>query len=259
MRMRPLPCFVMTMALLSQNIAAHAQSQPRPLKIEPDRRDFTLGTGIVPPGHIQIESGVTGSRRGTSRENSYGELTVRVPVSERFEVRVEVPSFLVVRDDTGRGSGADDTLLRTRLRLSAPPRWAFAITADVRVPTGSRPVAERRWQGGATFAANATLAKCAELLFNLGAMRLSDDGEYFDQGTVSMAFRYELSSRFDTFAEIYAMSRMEAGGDSQKFAATGLVYYPVPRVAFDARLGTGVSNDAGSPDYFGSAGLSVLF
>ncbi len=247
--------------LLQGGVAAHAQdAKPDDIKIEPDRRDFTVGTSIVPLGHVQIESGLTGSHRGAERINSYGEVLIRVPVGERVEFRFGAPSFLRTCDAGGkRDAGADDAQFEVRARFRAPQRWAFALTLGSLLPTGSLSVAERRWQPRATFAANAALSKRATLLLNLGAAYVSEEKKRFNQWTISSSFRWQLPPRLETFAEAYMMSREEAGGSAQKFLAAGLVYYPSSRVALDARVGSGLNNYTSGHDHFSSAGISFLF
>jgi hypothetical protein len=67
--------------------------------ISADRPGFSTPTAIVPLGDIQLEAGATVSRFGD--DYSFGELLLRVPVTERAELRVGLPSYLVSRADGG--------------------------------------------------------------------------------------------------------------------------------------------------------------
>lgn len=233
--------------------------QDAPERIEPDRRDFTTGTGIVPKGSIQIETGISRERRGSSRDSSFGEALVRVPVAERAEVRFRIPTYRVQRDLDGRRSGADDASLEARFLLVKREKSEFGVQLTSVLPTGSRRVAERRYQPGAILAANFTLSSRASLLVDLGASRASEEGQRFTQAFAASSFRYDASDKVNLFAEVYAFNKEEAGRRSQKFANAGAAYFLRPNLALDASFGLGLGNRVGGPDYLYSSGLSYLF
>lgn len=251
----PLVLFCFLLAACAANAQNTASETP---KIEPDRRDFTLGTGVVPLGQIQLESGATYTRSGAQREITLGELTIRVPLSPRAEVRLGLPSYRIERQ-TERRAGADDSEIGARLILREKPKQSYALTLSSMLPTGARRVAERRFQPRATLAAQFELSSSTNVVFNLGAARPTDSRRRFTQYVSASSIRFDASEQVQLFSEFYVLSREERGGRARKFAALGAVYFPNRQTALDARFGFGLNNDVRGPDYLVSAGISRLF
>ncbi len=240
------------------SVARGAAPAPPPVdKVEPDRRDFTTGTGIVPSGRIQVEGGVTGERGDAERSVSIGDITIRVPLSESFEVHLGLPSFLV-RDGDRRRSGFDDAALEARYRLLHGDAIDLGVQVMSTLPTGNRRVAERRLQPGAVLAARMDLGESLELVVNLGGTRASDDGRRFTQGFVAGSLRAAVSPRVSAFAESYAFNREEVDGPSHRYVATGAVFFVDRETALDARVGRGIRNGDGT-DWLVSVGISRRF
>jgi len=97
------------------------------------------------------------------------------------------------------------------------------------------------------------------LTANLGIGRPTSDGERFTQGIAAAELTYELTPRLSAFSEIYGFNRLEAGGNSQKFAAGGLIFDLNRQTAIYGRAGAGLSNDVGGPDRLFQVGLARLF
>lgn len=212
---------------------------------------------MVPRGSFQLEAGASVSRSGGERGYSFGELLVRVPVSNRAEVRVGVPSYLTARGDGAHVKGFDDLFLETKIALGQSSRGAYALLLNTVVPTGSRDVAEHRFQPGANFAASFDLPKDVGLTLNLGATRASDGGDRFTQISGAACFNFTLSPKVGTFAELYAYNGN--GGPTQKYLDGGVTYLLTPQLQLDASAGIGLGNRAGGPDYFVGAGVARLF
>lgn len=223
-----------------------------------DRPDFTESASSVPSGRVQIEAGATSERAGSVRQRTLGEVLVRAGIGKRAEVRIGVPSYLVVRDG-GRSRGLDDAFLGTKIVLSTRPRLQTALLAGSTLPTGSRRVAARRYQPKAVLAADLTLSPRVGLGLNLGAGRPSEGGARFTQVFASASLGFEVSDKVGGFAEVYGFNRTEAGGSSQNYFDTGLTYALSPNLQVDARAGFGLGNGVGGPDYFYGAGVSRRF
>lgn len=228
------------------------------IQVEADQRDFTRGTSIVPRGHVQVDSRVLATRSGDEREYSLGETQIRVPLAERAELRLNTPSYRIERDGA-RSSGLNDSGIEARFVLSKGKKVTTAVTLFSTLPTGSRQVAERRFQPGAVVAASFSLSRRTELVLNLGGERPTRDQQRFSRGIASASLRYEASKQVNLFSEIYYLSRDEPDGPSQKFLAVGAVYFAGRRTAFYTRVGTGLGNSVGGPDYFYGLGAARLF
>jgi hypothetical protein len=248
---------VLVAVLACCGAARAQQSEP---EVSPDRPDFSDGTDVVALGHVQIEGGMTVSRSGDERDVSVGEVFVRVPLSTRVEMRVGIPSFLAAREGEEEwATGADDLFVETKLVLVPGERAALAVLLNASLPTGSRDVAEHRFQPGATLAADLTLSDKVGLSLNVGDDDATNDGRRFNQAFVSGSFDFELSKKADAFAEVYALERTEPHGHAQRYADTGLSYHITSRTVVDARVGAGLGNGTGGPDYFFGFGVTRLF
>jgi len=253
------------MAALSQDSAAAEGAPGAGTKVEPlvpDRPDFTDGVLIVERGRPQVEAGFTFTRIGPARETSLGEALVRVALSERAELRVGVPSYLRVRDGVEGASGFDNSFLGTKILLSPGDdgRIGVALLAGATLSTGSRRVAER---GGLQPEIKLALAKefseRVGLGVNLGYARERDGGQRFNDLFASASLGISLAEGLGGFFEIFARSKVNAAGDGVRYVAAGLSYLVNPDLMLDVRVGRGLGNDFGSPDYFGGAGASLRF
>ncbi len=234
--------------------AARAQDTP---PIEPDQQDFTLGTGIVPRGHIQLEGSVFATRRGPIREYLLGQTLVRVPVTRKAEIRATVPGYIIDRD-LGF-NGLDDGQLEARLKLGRSKRADYAVTFGTTLPTGRRIVAERRYQPQAVFAAQFALNQRTRLVANAGIGRPTEDGDRFTQSLFALSLRYDATRKLNLFGEVYGFNRLAFSNGSQKFVAGGAIYRVGDQTALYGRVGGGISNDVGGPDRLLQLGLARLF
>ena len=243
------------LALLPASVRADAT--PPDLTIAADRPGFSTPTGIVPMGHFQLEAGASAARGGTQRDYSFGQLLVRVPVCEKAEVQVGVPSYLVSRSGGQRVTGADDTFVQAKFRLSTGPKAVYDLLLNSSLPTGSRAVAGHKFQPGATLAADYVLNEKTGLTLNLGTTRASDSGQRYSQLTGAASFGFTLTPKTGAFAEVYAYN--QPGGPTQKYADGGFTYLLNPRTQLDISSAIGLGNRAGGPDYSYSAGIARLF
>ena len=242
--------------LLAAQVAAQA-GEP----LVADRPDTTETALVVPRGMVQVESGYTYSRSGTGREHAAGEILVRVPVCERAELRFGVPSYLFQRTGGVRGVGLDDFSLGAKFALvpGGGKKPALAFFLSTTLPTGAKSVAENAWQPEAMIAAQWQLRENLAFTSNLGYTRASDGGVRFDQLRATGSFGFSLSDKWSAFAEIFAADKTDAAGKSAKYADTGLTYLVNDGFQLDARVGIGLNNHVGGPDYFWGMGASRRF
>ena len=209
-----------------------------------DRPDFTESAQVVPRGKIQVESGFTIERSGDARVQSWGEVLVRIPTDERTEIRIGVPSYLRVQNG-GSQSGFDDGFLGFKrvLKKGEGSSPQVALLAGTTIPTGSRAVAERKYQPEVVLAASLDLSPKLGLGANAGYARASSDGQRFGQLFGSVALGYELGERWGCYAEVFAFSRDEPGGSSREYFNAGVTYAVSDDFQLDARLGRGLNDE----------------
>lgn len=246
-----------TLALL---LSTTAQAQEEPLIT--DRPDFTESPQVVPRGRVQVEGGSTYSRQGAQNELEVGEVLVRVPVAEKIEIRVGVPSY-VFRRDGGRASGLDDSFIGAKFALSQgnpqKKKPTLGLLIGTTLPTGSRAIGENAYQPEAIIAASWELSPKVAFNSNLGYGQPRDAGTRFGQLLGSVSLGFTLSDRWGAYAEVFGVSKADATGQGAKYINGGVTYLLNNDFQLDARLGFGIKNKVGGPDYFAGVGASRRF
>jgi len=263
--MRSCPCLLILAGLVLAPLTAHALQGDQDDAIDPDRPDFTEGTGIVPLGRVQVEAGATYSRADDTRTTAVGEILVRVPLSRRVEARIGVGSYDWINRVGPNTTGYEDPEIGVKIQVAgggddnpagnplARPEVALLFLTSV--PIGARPLTADVWQPTAKLALGWELTKRFSLSSNVNLADLSDGGRRFSQVAVSLSAGYALTDRLDSFYEVFAFSRETAGGPSTRYADTGLAFTVTNNLKVDVRVGFGF-NDA-HPDYFVGTGASV--
>lgn len=236
-------------------LASQATAEP----LVTDRPDFTESPEAVAPGRVQVEAGITFERSGGDHVRSLGEVLVRVGAGKRAEVRVGLPSHMHLHEGGSSVSGWDDGYLGAKfvLREGEKRKPQVALLAGTSLPTGSRRVAERKYQPEAVLAASLDLSDRVSLGANIGAARASSAGKRFNQVFGSLALGYSLNEKWGTYVEVYGYSRNEPGGGAQKYANTGLTYLVNDDFQLDARLGVGLNG--GPRERFWGVGVARRF
>jgi len=226
-----------------------AQETSEPLVT--DRPDFTESAETIPRGRVQIESGVTFDRSEDERASTFGEVLVRISTGDRSELRIGVPSYLRGRGAGEKASGFDDLFLGAKfvLKKGGGRKPQYALLVGTPVPTGSREVAERRYQPEAVLAVAFDISDRVAFSTNFGGVRASDGGERFSQAFGSASLGFGLAEKWSAYLEAYAFNRTEPGGDSQQFVNTGVTYLINNDFQLDARIGRGLND--GRETFFG--------
>lgn len=228
-----------------------------------DRPDFTESTQTVPRGRMQLESGITQTRRGGVRDLAFGEFLLRVAAGSRGEWRFGINSYAVQRGGGTRAAGKDDLSLGYKRVLRDPavtcvttPR--VSVIVGTSVPGGAKAFRETKWQPGAKLLLGWDLNQKLGLAANLNYDYASEAGQRFHQIGTSASLGYSITNRTGAFLETYAFFPGSAGGPDEKFVDTGLTYLLNDDFQLDARVGFGVNNGVG-PDYFIGVGASRRF
>lgn len=195
-------------------------------------------------------------RRGDERETEIGEWQLRLPYSRSAELRIGIPSHLLTRE-LERKSGFDDLFLE--IKLSGDEKASFGLFLNTFVPTGSRRVAQRKWQPGATRIGDFSLSEKLDLVANLGAVRALENDVRFTQYNLSASLDFETSQKSSVFVELSSQSRLERDARAQKTLGTGGFYRINSKTSLDLHAGVGLHKGNGGPDYFLGAGFARLF
>jgi hypothetical protein len=242
--------FLLLLLVLTRPLAAQDKLDP----IEPDRPDFTEGTGIIPAGHWQVEGGYTFSRVEDERDSTLGELLVRVPLEESVEARFNVGSYDWIHGGGPKVQGYEDPEVGVKIRLPAShPELALLFLTTV--PVGGKDLTADAWQPTVKLAAGWDLSDRFSLSSNLNLSYLAEGSERFSQVAASLSAGLSLTDRLGAFLEAYGFSQETSGGPATEYVDSGFSYGVTNDLSVDVRAGAGL-NDA-SPDYFVGAGGAV--
>jgi hypothetical protein len=225
--------------------------------VSPDRPSFSNGAHIVPVGGVQIEAGMGRSRFGDTIGYDLGELLLRVGLTSRIEVRAGVPSYLVSRNSGVRSSGADDVRLEGKFLLKSGERGAVALLTTAILPSGTRSVAEHKFQPGATLISDVNVTKKIVVTTNAGYFRASGAGTRYHSTFGVSTVNFTISNSVQAYSEFYALNHQH--GWLRRYAATGITWNVERKTAIDLGAGIGLANHAHGPDRYVSVGISHLF
>jgi len=262
--MRACPLLLILAGLTLASFAAPLFAQDD--SIDPDRPDFTEGTGIIPLGRVQVETGYTYSRVEDEGTSALGEILVRVPLSKRVEARIGVGSYDWIHHNGPSSQGYEDPEIGVKVQVAggaddkpaglasalAHPRVALLFLTTI--PVGGHDLTADAWQPTAKLALGWELTKRFSLSSNLNLANLSDGGRRFSQVAASLSAGYSLTDRWDSFFEVFAFSREAVDGSFTRYADTGVAYAVNDNLKLDFRVGCG-RNDA-QPDYFVGTGAA---
>ena len=246
-----------TIALVAAQGCATATAAREPLVS--DRPDFTESTVTMGRGEVQVEGGHTFTRVTSSKENTTGELLVRIGLGSRAELRLEPGSYTKLTSPLGDASGREDGGLGVKVRLHTPPNDersivpAVALVLDSSLPTGSERFRQNRLQPEAKLASAWSLTDRIDLSTNVNVARPRDENGRYTELAASASFGFELTPRVSAYAEMYGFAPQVRGVGRTGYANSGFTLSVTPNVQLDLRGGIGLNGDA--PDYFVGAGL----
>jgi hypothetical protein len=260
--MRSWPLLLVLAGLaLAAPIAAPLAAQENDDTIDTDRPDFTDGTGIIPKGHCQVESGYTFSRVKDDEASSLGEVLVRIPLAERVEARLGVNSYDWLHGHGTKAQGLEDPSVGMKIRLTEdagklpPGHPEVALLFITTVPVGGKEVTADVWQPTAKLALGWQLTKRFSLSANADYSYLADGGRRFSQAAASLSAGVSLTDRLHAFVETFGLSKETADGSWTQYVDSGLSYTLTSNLKVDLRAGVGLNN--ASPNYFVGAGGGV--
>jgi hypothetical protein len=246
-----------------------------PLVISTDRPSFSDGTGFVPMGHFQLETGYTFTYRDrdeveTQRHNG-PEVLGRVSLLEdRFELRVITSGYTWSRTDDGNDSdsvsGWNDVSLGFKLKLTDQNGWLprLAFGAQTTLGIGSDDISNQIAEPTLKLLWSYDLGTCFgdgwkgfTLGGNANIAWPTTAGDRFTQGQGSIYLSFPIVDRLTGFVEYYVIGPNSKDSDEAHYADFGAVYLLDNRVQLDARVGFGLNDEAGN-GYLG-VGISFLF
>lgn len=259
---------VSVVACTGLNTAAGRQDGELP-PISPNRPTFSDSPGLIPVGHVQLETGYTVAARddGDTTRHNGPEVVVRYRVSDTVEARLLWGGHAWGESDTGGGAsrvdGGTDAGFAVLVPIAEQSDCLPALTLEAATTLG---VGSESFSSGH---ADPTL----KLLWGYAGERLpawlgiggnfvvsypTEDGDRFTQPAASLFATFgDPDSDTSYFAEWFVVGRPANGVEATQSMDFGVVHRLQPRIAIDARVGCGL--DSRADDVFGGVGISFLF
>ena len=234
--------------------------------IPTDRPSVSTSTVTVPPGALQIESGVEYTRsrlsHGQNEQQFLVDVLLRAGITSRLEARLDMNPLVWLKDaDTNIGFG--DLTLSVKYRFFDSPegsRWpSLGVLPFVKLPTARSPIGSERVDFGCTALATFDLPWQLSLDANVGLAGLgqSQGAAFLLQETVSASLNRQISARWAMYGELFYASPSERGSRDVVGFDTGVQFLVLPRVVLD--MAAQVARGTPGPDFAIRAGLSVRF
>jgi len=234
--------------------------------ISTDRPSVSTSTVTVPPGALQIESGVEYTRsrlsHGQNERQFLVDVLLRTGITSRLEARLDMNPLVWLKDaDTNIGFG--DLTLSVKYRVFDSPErswWpSLGVLPFVKPPTARSPIGSERVDFGCTALATFELPWQLSLDANVGLAGLgqSPGAAFLLQETVSASLTRQLTDRWAMYGELFYASPSERGSRDVVGFDTGVQFLVLPRVVLD--MAAQVARGTPGPDFAIRAGLSVRF
>ena len=235
-----------------------------------DRPGLTTGTCTAAAGTFQLESSfIDWSRsRGDGEEDEetvIGSSRLRYGIDDRTDIHLTFDPYIRTHDSGPDGShtdhGAGDLSVAVKHRFTpddAP--LDVAVMCFVKVPTASRPIGNRRWEGGLLLPVQAelggplSLTLTPEIDWNADGDGHGHHAAWSLAASLGMAITTNLSASIDGL-----IARERDGGATahEAVAAMSLAYLASSTVQLDVQAAFGLSHDAA--DVALSSGIAFRF
>lgn len=206
--------------------------------ISTDRPSFSDGNLVVPPGHPQIEAGVTITTVQGSASTTCGELLGRIALSKRLELRLSNVTWTHVH---GVGDGFQDPSIGLKFRLQDGSLKRLDLAGEIQstVPVGGTNFRVERPQPTAKLLWYQQVNSADQVGGNFVVSDLGGSGARFTQWAESLYLSHTVNSKASLFAEVFRIDPISLGASASDFYDAGVTYLLSQRTQVDARLGAG--------------------
>ena len=238
------------------------------LVISTDRPSFDDTAGIVPKGHLQLETGYTftlNNHGADTQTNNAPEILARYTlVEDRFELRLSTSGYVWSRTDSGGQSstaeGFSDAMVGFKLKITDQEGWMPRLVLEGATTVGAgsdgisnqdvEPIGKLIWQYD--------LGKGWGVYGNFNVAYATTPGSgRFVQGQAGVCVTYAASDKLSFYGEFFTFAPNAKGTSPAYYLDTGAAYLLTDRVQLDARVGFGIGRQ--SNNFFTGAGISFLF
>lgn len=228
--------------------------------ISTDRPSYSDGTGIIPKGRWQLETGYTFTKVDRAEFQSIGELLLRFPLHERVELRLINIGFGRSNAAGGGAQGLLDPSIGVKYRFQtgvAGKLPDLALVAQTSLPMGSDDFRVRRNQPSVRISGYQQLNSVNGVGAEVGYSHLGSSSSSFHQWTFSGYWTRTFNGKTAGFAEVYHVTPTSAGGPHATFVDAGVTYLLDKATQIDFRVGSGLSQRRDG--WFVGAGIAFRF
>lgn len=236
-----------------------------------DRPGKASQTCTVPPGHVQVEIGIsdwTLTEDGDERDTllTIGQFAVKYGLTERSHIEIDVAPWQRVTSRVGgqrdRASGFGDLqLVYKHLLTPAGASLQVAASPFVKVPAAKRPIGNRRWEGGLVVPVQYAIPKSpltVSLTPELDWVADGDGHGYHALGASVVNLGWQATPTLNLSAELWGQWDWDPGGtERQASADVAASWLASSRVQLDVGANFGLNRAAPDADLY--LGVSVLF
>ena len=231
--------------------------------ISADRPGFATPPGVLGPGLIQVEGGVTVSvdTAGDRQERTltFGSPVIRIGVGRSVELRVAGDGFLSRSNDgVGRDTnGWSDLAIGAKLALVHEGRIvpAISLLPSISVPTGNRTFTSSTYDPSLAVAGLKTLPAGLSLVGTVSGASISEERVRRGRYTSAIALWFPAPARSAGYIEMYAVTSAGPGSTSTRIYDAGLTHNFGRNLQIDIEAGRQMY--AGAPCWFVATGFAL--
>lgn len=247
-------CLLFMFFLLISSIQAEEATE-----MVTDRPDQTESSVTIPPGYVQIETGLTLTESGNTHITEGPGTLFRIGVSNRIEARIGFAGWISENANDTNGFGDSELSAKVFLREEKGYFPEVAILAGMSVPTGEDGFTSDNVDPGVRLACAHTLSDRLALGYNLAIEWITGLDDMGKKDTLTFlpytcGIGIGLTDRIGSYVEFFGELPLEDEGDAAHLFNCGFTYKLMPNIQLDAEGGVGISDKA--DDWFIGTGIS---
>jgi len=254
-------CLIFVVQLFCLTIPVWAQDNTQ--VVNSDRPDRTQGPAVVPPGTVQIETGLQyqkdKSANPPTKEFLYPETLIRVGIVPWAEIRFNAEYKQVSHKATSehavmREKGFNNVQVGTKLKFyegkGAIP--AIGFQGNITLPWGSNSFRPARVSPEGALVFSNKITDKLDVQYNVGYGRLPGEDTYQGKAYYAIGTNLKLIDNLQCYGEFFAQKAKALPVENT--VDVGLMVQTLPNLLLDVAMGMGVSKAASG--YFVGTGLT---
>ena len=215
----------------------HAQDQPDPRAVQPERPTVATHAHTVAPGYFEIESGIEGDRVSEGTRAWFAPNVLKVGLTSHTQLNVSSAAF---KSGAGQSSGIGDVTVGLKWRLVDDNPWLgdFALLPAIKFANGSPE------KGTGTGTRDLGLTAIAS--YSIGTVAIDLNATYTRVGATSAtaatdaalwtaSFGFPIAGQLSWVAEFFGFPTIDGSGERSRAAfLTGPTWLVSPALNVDA-------------------------